>query len=113
MADIAGIPKPSDYGIIDGISFYGDLTGTGPINQRSWIYCAYNSDPPNPGKTWIRWVQNDTYKLYDSGRYEQAGKFIRLEKGKPDGAPIPINELTPEQKLIAREFARVLIRNRK
>lgn len=112
MADIAGIPKPSDYGIIDGISFYGDLTGTGPINQRSWIYCAYNSDPLNPGKTWIRWVQNDTYKLYDSGRYEQAGKFIRLEKGKPDGAPIPINELTPEQKLIAREFARVLIRNR-
>lgn len=112
FAEVAGVPRPNNYGILDGISFWGDMTGAGPINQRTWIYDANNTDPINPKKKWVRWVQNDSYKLYDTGKFLSSGLFLKIEKGKPDGPAIPDSLLTPDEKVIKRKFSKVLTKNR-
>ncbi len=51
----------------------------------------------------VRWTQNEHYKLYDTIPGAE-GRFIKLEKCKPDAAPLPDASLTPEEKLVKAEI---------
>ncbi|NNV55183.1 sulfatase-like hydrolase/transferase [Limnovirga soli] len=107
LADIARIPKPISYGSLDGFSFYNALVTKGKdTTKRSWIYDAHS---PEPAATiWRNWVQNDEYKLYDTGKYSQAGQFVKIEKAKPDFIAIPDNQLTSDEIKLKQSFQAVL-----
>ena len=67
LAGIANTTVPPSYGTIDGVSFYPRLRGLAGT-PRDWIFCHYHPEqhPPSPLK---RWIQDTTYKLYDSTGY--------------------------------------------
>lgn len=68
LAGIARIPKPVTYGTLDGVSFAPRLRGNDGT-PRNWVFCHYDPEQNNPSPT-KRWIQDTTYKLYDStGRF--------------------------------------------
>lgn len=98
ICDIAGISRPPDYGIIDGISFYHNIVGKKGFN-RDWIFNDYwphkgindhyiddneNDDDDTERIKHVRWVQNTTYKLYDSVVFypRQANDFLNFTVDK-------------------------------
>jgi arylsulfatase A len=104
LADIAGIPKPLSFGTLDGVSFYSSvLKNDTLINQN--IFSSYCVDPnANP---WRRWVQDDTYKLFDTNVNNKTYKFVKVTKCMPDSI-MPLKTLTQQQKKIRRNFINVL-----
>ncbi len=73
------------FGVTDGVSFYHNLIGNAGVN-REWIFCHFNSHPEDGGKSspdrFTRWVQNATYKLYDTIAYPywKEGQFMNFTK---------------------------------
>lgn len=105
LADIAGIPRPIDYGPLDGISFYPLLRSSGDTSaKRNTIFNSYCVAPVN--HPWRRWVQNENYKLYDTNRTYKAYKFVKIGKCQPDSAPL--ENLTDEEKILSAEFRDIL-----
>ncbi len=103
LADIAGIPVPLNYGILDGTSFYDDLLNIqGP--DRDWVFCHWDN---NLEDTTIaqRYVNDRTYKLYDS---IDGGHFYNISKDIFETQPIPDNLLTPAEKNKKMQFMSVL-----
>ena len=107
LADVAGIPKPTTYGTLDGVSFYSTLTtGSNPI-ARSTIYNAFSGDTTK--RPFNRWTQNTSCKLYDiSNKYPTSGTFVKIEQGKVDGLPIPDSLLTPQEQQLKQSFQQIL-----
>lgn len=106
LADIAGTSRPSNYGALDGTSFYSTLTSGDTSASRKSIYNSYVISPSvNP---WVRWVQNDSYKLYDTNSSTKTFKFVKISKGEPDSPPLKNADLTPEEKAIKTNFKSVL-----
>ena len=93
------------YGKKDGISFAPALT-LDIDTTRTFIYDSYSIDPAK--KPFVRWTQNATYKLYDTGSGPQAGQFVRIKKEKPDSDPIPDSSLTRKQRQIKSEMLKEL-----
>ncbi len=107
IAEAAGIPTPTNYGTLDGVSFYpAILSGTDLIIQ-STLYDAYSKSPIG-GHPFRTWVQDDTYKLYGKGTFQGARTFVKIAKGKSDKPPIADSSLTPEQVIIKANFQAIL-----
>ena len=84
IADMAGVPKPTTYGTLDGVSFYPNLFGQAGT-PRPWVFCHYDQNEQGEGLHPIqRWINNSTYKLFDS-----TGKFYNIRKDAYEKSPIP------------------------
>jgi arylsulfatase A len=104
LADIAAIPKPSTYGILDGISFFDNLTGV-KGKDRGWVFCHWDNNLRD-AKPVIRYVNDATYKLYDN--IDESKNFFNIAKDSYEKNPIPNSLLTPEEKIIKNNFKTVL-----
>ncbi len=101
IADIANISKPFSYGILDGTSFYPQISGRAG-EPRSWIFTHFQSHPDKPTPL-FRYVQNKTYKLY-----ERNGAFYNTVNDINEKYPITDSALTNEERQIKQEFQTVL-----
>ena len=101
VADIAKIPEPDTYGLLDGTSFYPGLTGYSG-HARSWIFCHFD---PHPGNDTVeRFVQNTTYKYYEDDRFYNIVTDILEER------PIPDSLLSVDEENVKSQFKDVLSR---
>jgi arylsulfatase A len=103
LAGIAGIPKPTNYGILDGVSFYDNLTNTIGEN-RSWVFCHWDNNLKDT-KPRIRYVNDQNYKLYDTLGFKN---FYNVKTDVDEVYPLPDNVLTPTEKDIKLKFESVL-----
>lgn len=104
IADMANIQKPLNFGTLDGISFYPLLSGSHQ-RLRDWIYFWWH--PQQIEKPVFRvWVQNETYKLYDSTNHNF---FINTIVDPWELNPIPYNQLTPIETAWKNIFDTVLL----
>jgi arylsulfatase A len=101
LADLAHIPMPETYGVLDGVSFYPRLIGQAGT-PRDWIFCHYDPHPERHNSTVKRYVQNTHYKYYEDGRFYDIISDI-MERN-----PIPDAALTPEEKQAKQQFQNVL-----
>lgn len=90
------------YGIIDGLSFYKQLTGK-PTEVRSYVFNHYVPYTENGNNRLKRWINDTTYKLYD-----QTGKFYNIALDPEEENPIKMNERTPEEKDIVQNFQNIM-----
>lgn len=102
IADMAGIPKPTTYGILDGTSFYPYLVGQAGM-PRDWVFCHYDQNENGEGRPIQRWVNNTNYKLFDT-----TGLFYNIKKDPYEASPIPDSKLTPQEKATKASFQQVL-----
>lgn len=103
IADIARIPRPTTYGILDGVSFYPNLMGQAGT-PRDWVFCHYDENEEGEGLHPIqRWVNNTNYKLFDT-----TGLFYNIKKDPLELSPIPNSKLTPQEKTVKTNFQQVL-----
>lgn len=66
FAEAAGISVPTDYGMIDGVSFYKQFSNVNSPS-RSWVFNHYQPlSKDGENQNLKRWAQNKLYKLYDS-----------------------------------------------
>lgn len=98
LADIAGIPEPTNYGTIDGVSFFDNLLNI-KGEDRDWVFCHWFGDH----RPVIRFVNNRVYKLYDG-----TDEFFNIHDDIYEQNPIPDGSLTPREVLIKAEFEQVL-----
>ncbi len=105
LADIAHIPVPTNYGILDGTSFYDNMMGT-PGRNRDWVFCQWDNNPLDdvPAE---RFINNRKYKLYDSVG-QGNGRFYEIDNDMYEKNAIPDNALTPEQLQIKQYFRSIL-----
>ncbi len=105
IATISGTTQASltQYGILDGRSFYSQLTGPN-IKGRDWSYCYYFPYPNNKAEKRI-FVQDTTYKLYDR---TNGNRFYNLQKDSLEKSPIPDSKLTANERAIKANFEKVL-----
>lgn len=108
LAELTGIPAPTNLGILDGHSFAPQLKG-GAGNPRDYIFCHHILDTSSPGVKPSRWVQNKTYKLYEDngGTYHNPG-FYNIVTDPLEVNPIPDNALTTDELAIKNSFTDVL-----
>ena len=105
FADVAGVPKPTTYGQLDGVSFYDNLLGT-PGTDRSWVFCHWDNNPQDAGqKQLYRWVNNKDYKLYDSVNNSY---FFKISQDIYEQNPLRNSQLTKSEKQLKRSFQAVL-----
>jgi len=118
IADATGTSIPASYGVIDGKSFYNQLTGQ-QSTPRDWIFCHYNqliensftnseggsaSEYKLAGQNKLRrWVQNTNYKLYDS-----TGKFYNIIDDIKEKSPITASKITSQEQLIKDQFQSIM-----
>lgn len=100
LADVAGIPVPTNYGILDGVSFYDNMIGI-PGTDRSWVFCHWDNEPDDPTPV-VRFINNETYKLYDEP--PAYGRFYNIKRDFYDLNVIPFEEMTNKEKAIREAF---------
>ncbi len=100
FADVARIPVPNNYGILDGTSFYDNLTGRNGID-RAWSFCHWDNDP-NDNKQPIRYINDTMYKLYDEP--PNYPRFYNMQIDQFEVFPIPKRKQTEEEKQIRENF---------
>lgn len=106
LADIAGIPRPTNYGILDGTSFLPALVNGDTSRLRKTIYNTFCLQPYEADNPWRRWIQNDTYKLYDTNRNNKNYMLVKISKCMPDSDPI--KNMTPEEKALREAYIQIL-----
>lgn len=106
LKSIAGIGRLTGYGTLDGVSFAPAIR-LNVDSIRPYIYDAYAMHPEN-GVPFNRWTQNSSYKLYDTVPGPQAGQFVKIQKGKPDSAPIPDSLLNASERKLKNNMLKVL-----
>lgn len=102
FADIVGVTIPADYGTIDGKSFFKQLVG-GTYVPRDWVFDHYQPNTNKGNDILLRWVQDHTYKLYDS-----TGSFFNIVVDPDEKHPLRNRELTTEEKQRKRQFQQIL-----
>jgi arylsulfatase A-like enzyme len=102
IASLANIPKPLDYGILDGVDFAWQLYGNAGT-ARSHVFCHFD---PHPGHGHIaRWAQTIQYKKYDSlTNTNQRNRFYDIISDGAEFHAIPAKSRTPEEKKINKTF---------
>ncbi|MEO7211137.1 MAG: sulfatase/phosphatase domain-containing protein, partial [Chitinophagaceae bacterium] len=105
FANLAKIPIPTNYGTLDGVSFYDNLTGKNGID-RTWSFCQWDNNP-NDNKPMIRYINDTIYKLYDEPPLYQ--RFYNMQVDKYELYPIPANKQTEAEKQIRQNFIDVLL----
>ncbi len=103
IADIARVPRPTNYGTLDGKTFYDNLTRV-PGEQRDWVFCHWDNDLED-AKIPQRYVHNYDYKLYDS---IDGGKFYNLRTDVKEKKPIGNHNLTQAEKDLKVSFQAIL-----
>lgn len=101
LAGIAGIPVPTDYGTLDGTSFYPQLVG-GIGTVRNAIFTQFNPSTCVIKDSIWRYAQDSVYKLYDDGR------FINFKTDVFEVSPLADSVLTAKQKKIKRNLQNVI-----
>jgi arylsulfatase A len=101
IAGIASIPKPTTYGTLDGMSFYWKLVGE-KGTPRSWVFCHYKPDHDKV-KPLKRWIDNKTFKLYDS-----SGKFYNIVADPYEKKPVANKDLTESEKELRANFQAIM-----
>jgi arylsulfatase A len=106
IADVAKTSIPASYGTTDGISFTPQFLGD-YSNVRPWIFCHYigaGKFETNP-KYLRRWMQNDTYKQYDSLPNKlYSKKFYNIRVDPLEEHVILPGNMTPQEKLISKQY---------
>ncbi|HEX5155296.1 MAG TPA: sulfatase-like hydrolase/transferase [Parafilimonas sp.] len=106
VAGIANIPVPTDYGPLDGVSFYPRLTNQ-PGTPRDWIFCHYDRTGPN-GAPLVRWAQTVSYKLYDTSSLKKVRLFYNIVKDSREKNPISDSLLTANEKKVKQQLLDVI-----
>ena len=101
LADVANIPRPTTYGILDGVSFAPALFGQQAM-PRSWVFCHYNPNPVKLPDVLKRWAQDKEFKYYESG------KFVDYIKDPEEYNQLYDSLLTPEQMAIKSNLQAVI-----
>jgi arylsulfatase A len=104
LADVAGIPVPNNYGTLDGISFYDDMLGI-PGVDRDWVFCHWDNEPDD-SKPVVRFINNETYKLYDEP--PAYGRFYNIKKDVYELNNIPVEQMTNREIAIRNAFIQEL-----
>lgn len=104
FADVARIPVPNNYGVLDGKSFYDNLTGKTGID-RTWSFCHWDNDP-NDNKQPIRYINDTMYKLYDEP--PNYPRFYNMQIDQFELFPIPKSKQTEAEKQIRQNFIDIL-----
>ncbi len=102
LAGIAGVSTPTNYGILDGISFYDNLVSN-VTDLRPWVFCHWEHH--DLADTIFRYVHNYNYKLYDS---VNKSRFFNLISDPYERSPIPDANLSADEALIKYKFQLVL-----
>lgn len=102
FADVAGTSKPTDYGILDGTSFYDNLRNI-PGVDRSWSFCSWDNNATD-NKPLVRYVNDTIYKLYDTPLYDS---FFNVKKDVKEKIKLNLNQLTTQEQFIRNEFIQV------
>jgi arylsulfatase A len=104
VGEAAQISIPSTYGVVDGKSFYKQLTGASST-PRSWIFCHYRPNENHSTKDLLkRWMQNTTYKLYDSVGTPINYRFYNIVKDPLELTPIKSGNMTNSEKQLYTQF---------
>lgn len=102
VVQAAGTTIPADYGTTDGRSFLTQLIGR-PYKPRDWVFCHYQPATVGNPEGLKRWINNTTYKLYDS-----TSNFYNIMLDPQEKTPLRNEDLTSEEKAIKRNFQRVM-----
>lgn len=106
ISDAAGTTIPPLYNAIDGTSFYGQLQGS-PASLRSSIFCHFvGSGKFETNPTHLRrWMQDHTYKQYDSlPSTKYSKKFYNIKLDPFEQNPIKNNKMTEQEKALSKQY---------
>ncbi|MEO7209713.1 MAG: sulfatase-like hydrolase/transferase [Chitinophagaceae bacterium] len=103
LADVAGIPEPSDYGILDGVSFYDNMRSI-PGRDRTWSFCQWDNNP-NDTTPMVRYINDTMYKLYDTPLYDS---FYKVTHDVNEKMKLNLSKLNAQQINIRDSFISVL-----
>ncbi len=111
FADIANVSIPVSYGKNDGLSFAPQLKGE-QYNVRDWVFNHYPGAGKFEGdpKHLRRWMQNASYKQYDTMQNSKSGKFYNLITDPFEQHPLGPNQLNAEEKAISEYFFSNMVR---
>ena len=105
FAQFGKVTDLSEYGIIDGRSFYNVLFNKS-YDAKQQLFCHYD---PRPGFSDLqRWVRDKTYKLYDSTLTPKAGKFYNTVLDEKEIHPLSNSSLTLKELAIKQNFKNIL-----
>lgn len=102
VAEAVGAEIDESYGIIDGLSFFGQLVHQ-DTESRSYVFNHYNPMTRKGNDRLKRWINDTTYKLYDN-----TGKFYNIFLDPEEKKPIKKNQQTPEEKAIIKNFQAIM-----
>lgn len=101
LADVANVPVPATYGILDGISFYPQLRGLRGT-PRDFIFTQYNHKVCQDNDDISRYSQTSDYKLYETG------EFYKFNIDVLEEHPLPDSLLNARQKFIKQSLQNVI-----
>ncbi|HEX5153802.1 MAG TPA: sulfatase-like hydrolase/transferase [Parafilimonas sp.] len=104
LAGMANISVPTDYGPLDGVSFYPRLKNQSGT-PRAWIFSHYYR--PNRAQL-TRWAQTVSYKLYDTSAAKPKRLFYNIVKDINESHPIADTELTAGEIMIKQQLLNVI-----
>ncbi|MEO8116778.1 MAG: sulfatase-like hydrolase/transferase [Bacteroidota bacterium] len=103
LADAAHIQKPTNYGILDGTSFYDNLRMI-PGTDRTYSFCHWDNNSTD-NRPPLRYVNDTMYKLYETPLYDS---FYNVKKDNRELTKLNLNILTPQEIAIRNNFIQVL-----
>ncbi len=98
-----GVPIPTNYGTLDGVTFYDNLLAI-PGPNREWSFCQWDNSPLDL-KPAIRYVQDTTYKLYDNPNYN---RFYNMILDPEELNPIPDSDMKASEIEVKQNFKSIL-----
>jgi arylsulfatase A len=103
LASTANIPLPA-YGTLDGTPFYPQKS------TRQWIFCHYEPYPGTKDGALMRWVQDGTYKRYDTWGTDKTklDKFYNIASDPYELHPIPARKRSTRERSVNNTFKEVL-----
>ena len=106
LAAAAKRPVPTDWGTLDGTSFFDNIIGV-PRKDRQWVFCHWDNNIKDHGLVpEVRYTNNAVYKLYDE-RSEDAN-FFNILLDPYELSPLQDSALTPKETIIKNKFKIVL-----
>ena len=106
VADLMQTSIPITYGKQDGISFAPQFSGDFS-NVRPWIFCHFRGAGANENKPMNlrRWMNDDTYKQYDSlPNLGFSKKFFNIRLDPAEKKAIAPNKMTAKEKQISQQY---------
>ena len=107
LADIAGIPKPTQFGHLDGLSFAGSIYDY-PFQVRDSTYLWYKPMATLTDKRFAVFARQARYKKYDSSNRNHFYDLINDPMEQH-----PLTNLTNEQRQIKSYLNKVILKQSK